>query len=330
MRMLPRALLTALVLIGTPALAAPVKVVLLTPRMQREADRPNAGVVGELMVDALGKDGMTALGSGDVVPFLDETAQSQLEACDDDTACLIEIGGALGVDYIVAPSIGVLDESWVVTMRFLVPKDGTVAHRVTKQWPRTREFSETICPFVQETLAGLGKIDRRVTGDARRCGDTTAPLASTGPSAGKNGAPGEELEPLPAPKRAPGGVAFGLRAGTGGHSGILGIGAEVRTSSFAFGIGTGTYTLTASATWFPTQFGEIVAPYLSAHVAWTLADGLVKQKPGAAGGATVGLELRPVSWLNLRGGIGAAYNPQTYGTEGHPPLAVDGSLGFVF
>lgn len=322
-------------LLPLAAQAASVKMVTLTPRAQQQVDESFVNVAAELIVDALGRSkGLHALGTADVMPFLDEMGQTQLEACDDDTACLIEIGGALGVDYVVAPGIGVLGDNWLITLRFLVPADGTVAQRSTATLPRSEEsLLKNLCPYVQGALRELSAKDARVRGDPSVC-DGYAPASAEG-SLPAPPLPDDEVFGRLPPATFEDRLTFGLRAGVGGHTGILGAGVEARYGRYSFNLGTGTYSLTAAATANVTTFtvgGLRLSPYGSLHFAWTAANGLfgIQQHPGAAAGATVGVELLPLRWLSVRGGVGFAYNPQTWGTSGHPPLAWDGTVGVLF
>lgn len=325
----------AALLVPLVAQAASVKMVTLTPRVQQKVDSSFVNVAAELIVDALGRSkGLHALGTADVVPFLDEMGQTQLEACDDDTACLIEIGGALGVDYVVAPSIGVLGDNWLMTLRFLVPADGTVAHRSTVTMPRNEDsLLKNLCPYVQSALRELSARDARVQGDPALC-DGYAPMAVDA-SLPAPPLPQDDVFTRLPPASAEKALVFGVRAGVGGHAGILGVGVEARYDRYSVNVGTGTYSLTAAATAHIATFavGDMkLSPYGSLHFAWTAANGLlgIRQRPGAAAGATVGVELLPLRWISVRGGVGFAYNPQTWGTAGHPPLAWDGTVGVLF
>lgn len=319
----------ALLLVSVAAQAQVVKMVTLAPRVQSQIEENLGAVTAELIVDALSRGkGMHALGTADVLPFLDEMGQAQLQACDDDSACLIEIGGALGVDYIVAPSIGVLGGSWVVTLRFLVPADGSVAQRTTVTLPRNESrFVAALCPVVQNALSELALVDSRINADPNLCdGYEPPPPVPPVDNEGFAQLPGE-------PEKR---IMFGVRLGAGGHAGILGASVEARYGRYSVNLGTGTYTLTAAATATLVTFdigdAGTLSPYGSAHFAWTLKDGLfcVEQRPGSAVGATIGLEYLPLSWLSLRGGAGLAYNPQTWDLDGHPPLAWDATVGFLF
>lgn len=325
--------LVASLLLSGIAQANTVKLVALTPRAQNQVDENLTSVAAEFIVDALGRSkGMHALGTADALPFLDEMGQAQLGSCDDDSTCLFEIGGALGVDYVVASSIAALSGSWVVTLRFLNLVAGTISQRATVTLPRDEPtFVKALCPFVQNALAELAVMDPRINADPNVCDgfEPSPPLPLSD---------GGDFEHLP--DLADGGPAnrfqLGFRLGFGGHAGILGASVEARYSFYSFNLGTGAYTLTSAATarmlTFDVGRGGTLYPYASAHFAWTLKEGLfgVEQRPGSAVGATVGVEYLPLPWLSLKGGAGLAYNPQTWGLEGYAPLAWDATVGFLF
>jgi len=68
------------------------------------------------------------VGASDVQALLGLEQQKQLIDCDD-TACLVEIGNALGASHLMVPSLGKFGGKFIITSKFLNVIDATVLHR---------------------------------------------------------------------------------------------------------------------------------------------------------------------------------------------------------
>jgi hypothetical protein len=87
----------------------------------------------------------------DIETMLNLEAQEQLMGCDD-TSCLAEIGGALGISYLVSATVSNLEGTYVLAIRML---DTTRAEVVGSEAERFRGPSD-------ELLAGVGFVLRRM------------------------------------------------------------------------------------------------------------------------------------------------------------------------
>jgi TolB-like protein len=127
---------------------------------------------------------------------------------------------------------------------------------------------------------------------------------------------------------------FAIRAGLGTHTGILGVGVEYQFTEFKMGelerglkvaLGTGTHALTGGLSFGPSRKSGF---YVDVHFAWAHT-GIFggELEPGVGFGATGGYDLRPISWLSIKGGVGLAYNTASKLTR---PLMFDLAVGPVF
>ncbi|MEK7705802.1 MAG: hypothetical protein AAB426_12650 [Myxococcota bacterium] len=78
-------------------------------------------------VHALGR--FSVIAGRDISAMLDFETQRELVACDE-VACLAQVGGALGVEYILVPDIGVLGKSYVVNIKLINIRTPKVEGRV--------------------------------------------------------------------------------------------------------------------------------------------------------------------------------------------------------
>jgi TolB-like protein len=77
-------------------------------------------------------EGTRVVSRDDIVSMLEMQAQKDQLGCDGGTACLAEIGGALGVDDLVVGHAGKLGDSYVVSLRLISVQTVSVENRVTE------------------------------------------------------------------------------------------------------------------------------------------------------------------------------------------------------
>ncbi len=129
-------------LLGDAGSGAPKFVLKVAPEGTKAAvvDLKPHGVDGaiaqnltELLTLELKKfEGLGVISREEIKTMLRFQAEKSALSCDDDTSCLVEIGGALGVDYLVTGSVGKLGDSFVVTLKLMDVHRATVASRVSE------------------------------------------------------------------------------------------------------------------------------------------------------------------------------------------------------
>jgi len=88
-------------------------------------------IVDELVLTELQHSGFEAIGPDDINSILGFDKVKTAVGCDD-ASCVAEIGNALGVDYLVAGSVALLEGSVVLTLKFVDVKNAKVLARVNK------------------------------------------------------------------------------------------------------------------------------------------------------------------------------------------------------
>lgn len=210
-------------------------------------------------------DGATVVGKADIAAMLELEADKAALGCSDDTACLAEIGGALGVERIVVGHVGKVADSYVVSLRLIATREALVENRV----------SETFRGLESQTLNAVRYAGRRLLGVDE---DMPATLALSSPHEGAAvWLDGEELGTFPLPPIA--GLAPGrheLRVTFPNHL-------DLRTDLY---LGPGeTVSLWAELERAPAEWYE-------SWVVWTAAAGAAAATLTlAAGGLYVGYQL---------------------------------------
>lgn len=142
-------------------------------------------------------DGVSVISRDEVKAMFQFEFEKQVLTCESDMSCLVEIGGAMGVDYLVAGGVGTLDDTYVITLKLLNVGEGKVAHRVSETFHGPQaELAKPlkhaahamlgVAPHGEGTLEVLSDIDDLVVSinGSKPLDDTTAPV--TGLAAGKH------------------------------------------------------------------------------------------------------------------------------------------------
>ncbi|MFT7578893.1 MAG: TolB-like protein, partial [Myxococcota bacterium] len=98
--------------------------------------------------------GMGVVSRSEIQTLLQLETQKQLLGCED-SGCLVEIGGALGVDYLVSGSVGRLGDAYVITLKLMDVHEAHVVNRVSESL--RSEASELALALRYATWELLGK-----------------------------------------------------------------------------------------------------------------------------------------------------------------------------
>ncbi len=79
-------------------------------------------------------DGLSVISRDEVKTMLQFEADKQILQCTGDVDCLAEIGGALGVDYLVSGAVGRLDDTHVINLKLMGVDRSQVVHRVSEPY----------------------------------------------------------------------------------------------------------------------------------------------------------------------------------------------------
>jgi hypothetical protein len=79
-------------------------------------------------------EGASVISRDDMTAMLRLEQDKAFLGCSDDTSCIAEIGGALGVDKLVVGHVGKIKDSYVVSLRLIDPREARVDSRITESF----------------------------------------------------------------------------------------------------------------------------------------------------------------------------------------------------
>jgi len=191
-----RLVLTALapLLLVHPAAGAATQpafhVVVLPFSVAKGVDDKSGRLLDEVLLTELSNaapKNVKVVGSSDVQAVLGFEQQKQLASCDQ-TACLVEIGNALGASHVLVSSLGMFGRQFIISSKFLDVRDASVLWRKVIYTAATEEaLLEGVRQMVRDLVHGQGW-----DADAGPAVVAGSPTASPTVS----GAPGKGLSPL--------------------------------------------------------------------------------------------------------------------------------------
>jgi len=107
-----------------------------------------------LSVEVKGVEGASVVSRDDIAAILQMEAVKQQAGCADD-ACMAELGGALGVDRLIAGDAGKLGETFLVNLRLIDVRHGSVENRVTESFSGDDEQLLRAVRHAARALLGL-------------------------------------------------------------------------------------------------------------------------------------------------------------------------------
>ncbi|MEK7704241.1 MAG: hypothetical protein AAB426_04725 [Myxococcota bacterium] len=128
------------------------KVAVLPVQLDTGAEGKVPQLIDDYLLTAVqNMSGLEVIGQDDISALLGFEKQKDLVGCDD-ASCLANIGGALGVDLIVAVKVALLGTDWVVTAKLINLREARVEART----------SEIVAGDVKALLRSVPEIARRL------------------------------------------------------------------------------------------------------------------------------------------------------------------------
>ncbi len=149
---------TGLLLIAPAETAAKPGVAALEIDAVEGVKKSVAGLLSEMILSQLKESGHfgSVLGSSDIQSMLDLDQQKQALDCDENS-CLAELGGALGVPYLLTASLGAVGGKLVLNVKLIQVDEAKVANRLSRVFVNEAELLAGLNPAVDELLAGAFK-----------------------------------------------------------------------------------------------------------------------------------------------------------------------------
>jgi len=135
---------------ATPAKPAPKRVAAV-PLQSADLTPDTAAVMDELLLASLESRKFEAIGKDDIAQLLGHERNKTLLGCEGDS-CLAELGGALGVDYLVAGKLANVEGTLILTLKLLDTKKAKVVSRTN----RTTKGGKSVLPkMIAESVGDL-------------------------------------------------------------------------------------------------------------------------------------------------------------------------------
>jgi hypothetical protein len=115
---------------------APLRVAVYELALQGGVDRRPGSLVTEALLAELRKhERLAVLGMSEVQAMLSHEANRQLVGCQSDESCMAEIAGALGVDALVAGSLGRVGDTHLINAKRIEVRKARVANASARSMP---------------------------------------------------------------------------------------------------------------------------------------------------------------------------------------------------
>jgi hypothetical protein len=143
-----------------------------------------ATILTNIVVADVARTGLDTVSKGDITAIIGFEKQRQILGCAGDAGCVAEIGGALGVDFMLTGQVGQIGSQYHLSLQLVETKKARVAGRASRfsemsedaLVKATREATaEVLAPAVARLAPGAGRAVLPV-------GSAPAPAAAPGPS----------------------------------------------------------------------------------------------------------------------------------------------------
>ncbi|MBI5507370.1 MAG: hypothetical protein HY903_01330 [Deltaproteobacteria bacterium] len=175
-------------------------------------------LLNELLLTEFNRTGKyEVLGGSDVVTMINTAAERQKLGCTD-TACLTELGGALGADLLAAATIGRVGDYFLLNVKILDVHDSRVLARWTTQ---IEGIENKLMNAVHDTVAAVTRTGKLQAASSPPPAATPSPAVAEAPPPA-----GVEAHVQPAPTSSASRlkwIAAGAAAVTGAGGAILGL-----------------------------------------------------------------------------------------------------------
>jgi hypothetical protein len=264
--------------------------------------------LSSLIASEAAHQGARVLAGADLRAFIGFDRERQLAGCGDDS-CLAQIGGALGVDYLLAAEVGEVGGRWLLTLSLLDMAKAAGVGRTTRTAHSPGELVDVVPGAVAEVFAGLP--GRRPSAPAAPAEPAAAlpsaashPAESTPPAASAIAPPPAADVAAPVPSSLPAAAAAPAPGGSGLRvAGWALVAAGAATAAAGAWAGLSARSMHASGLSSPPATAAALAQLRSdiSARAW-LADGLFAGAAVAAAAGAVLVSVAPVAVSPLPGG----------------------------
>ncbi len=122
--------LSLVVALALPAVAtARTKVAVMDVKNVQGVAEGTATILTDILVSEVARYGLEVVSKADITAIVGFEKEKTLLGCSDDSSCLAEIGGALGVDYMITGQVGQIGSRYRISLILVDVRKGKVAGR---------------------------------------------------------------------------------------------------------------------------------------------------------------------------------------------------------
>jgi TolB-like protein len=150
--------LVLLAVAGSAAAAPRTKIAVTEIKNVQGVQQGTATILSDIIVSEVAKQGYDVISQSDINAMIGFEKQKTALGCSDaDSACLAEIGGALGVDFMVAGQVGQIGTRYRISLLLVDTKRAKVAARSAQFCDKNED---ALAKAAETTLADLLRIAR--------------------------------------------------------------------------------------------------------------------------------------------------------------------------
>ncbi len=144
--------LAVLPLVASAAGPGRVKVAVMDVKNVQGVQEGTAVILTDIVVSEVAKQRVEVVSKGDISAMIGFEKEKQILGCSDDSKCLAEVGGALGVDYMLTGQVGLIGSRYRISLLLVDSKRAKVAARSARFCDRNED---ALAQAAQETVAEL-------------------------------------------------------------------------------------------------------------------------------------------------------------------------------
>lgn len=137
--------------------ASRARIAVLDIRSVQGVSPGTATILTAIVVDDASRAGFDVISQADVAAMIGFEKQKQMLGCSDDSSCLAEIGGALGVEYVLSGQVGQIGSRLHLSFQLLDARKAKVVARAARFSERDEDMlAASAQAVVAELLSGRG------------------------------------------------------------------------------------------------------------------------------------------------------------------------------
>jgi TolB-like protein len=203
-----------------------VKIAVMDVKNVQGVAEGTSTILSDIIVSEVAKARFEVISKSDITAMVGFEKEKQMLGCSEDSKCLAEIGGALGVDYMLSGQVGQIGTRYRISLLLVDSKKARVAARSAQFCDRNED---ALAAAAQATVAEILAAVPRPQAAAQPAAPAAAPLAAT-PAAPRPAAaappPAAELTQQAGPNRTGAWIAYGVSGGLIVVGAIAGIAAQ--------------------------------------------------------------------------------------------------------